>query len=69
MNMEVKKYKKPESEIVIIQTSCKILDVEISPDPTPSSVQGAAKGDIPMQEENKPISEKDTPLSYSPWED
>ena len=67
--MEVKKYKKPESEIVIIQTSCKILDVEISPDPTPSSVQGAAKGDIPMQEENKPISEKDTPLSYSPWED
>ena len=67
--MEVKKYKKPESEIVIIQTSCKILDVEISPDPTPSSVQGAAKGDIPLQEENKPISEKDTPLSYSPWED
>lgn len=69
MNMEVKKYKKPESEIVIIQTSCKILDVEISPDPTPSSVQGAAKGDIPMQEDNKPISEMDTPLSYSPWED
>ena len=67
--MEVKKYKKPESEIVIIHTSCKILDVEISPDPTPSSVQGAAKGDIPMQEDNKPISEKDTPLSYSPWED
>ena len=67
--MEVKKYKKPESEIVRIQTSCKILDVEISPDPTPSSVQGAAKGDIPLQEENKPISEKDTPLSYSPWED
>ncbi len=69
MNMEVKKYKKPESEIVIIHTSYKILDVEISPDPTPSSVQGAAKGDIPMQEDNKPISEKDTPLSYSPWED
>lgn len=69
MNMEVKNYKKPESEIVIIQTSYKILDVEISPDLTPSSVQGAAKGDIPMQEDNKPISEKDTPLSYSPWED
>ena len=67
--MEVKKYKKPESEIVIIQTSCKILDVEISPDPTPSSVQGAAKGDIPLQEDNNHISEKDTPLSYSPWED
>ncbi|MGN0224545.1 MAG: hypothetical protein ACI4A7_00470 [Prevotella sp.] len=69
MNMEIKKYKKPESEIVIIQTSCKILEVDISTDPTPSSVQGAAKSDIPMQEDNKPISEKDTPLSYSPWED
>ena len=67
--MEVKKYKKPESEIVIIHTSYRILDVDISPDFIPSSVQGAAKGDIPMQEENKPISEKDPLLSYSPWED
>ena len=67
--MEVKKYKKPESEIVIIHTSYRILDVDISPDFTPSSVQGAAKGDIPLQEDNNHISEKDTPLSYSPWED
>ena len=55
----------------VIEYSENLLSDTIStnnpPEGSPSG--GRAKGDIPMQEDNKPISEMDTPLSYSPWED